>query len=134
MVAAADCYLEFMRLYKEGAWEELRAMLHPEVSSDNMAPENTPISGNRRGVDEFMDYLMTSAEPTAEYEFLDSHTILESGNTVVALGRERYRIKATGKTAETPFVHESRWRNGKLHFWREYYDTAAMRDAYDPMI
>ena len=127
-----DLYKRLMEQFAARDFGAMREMMDEEVRSENLAPANAPIAGDRIGVDALMDYFVLAAEPTADYEFLEAHAWLESGEVVVAIGREAYRIKATGKRAETPFVHETRWKDGRLVFWREFYDTAAMRDAYSP--
>lgn len=124
-------YKQFMELYLAEDFNTLRTMLHPEVESENFAPANTPITGNRKGVESFMDYLVASGSFSCEIEFLESYTWFESGEHVVALGRERYLVKPTGKIVETAFAHETKWKDGKLIFWREYFDSAQMQAAYD---
>ena len=127
-----DLYKHFMERFAVRDFGSMREMMDEAVRSENLAPSNTPIAGDRIGIDALMGYFVLAAEPTADYEFLEAHTWLESGDVVVAIGREAYRIKSTGKRAETPFVHETHWKEGRLLFWREFYDTAAMRDAYSP--
>ena len=125
-------YKRFMEQFAARDFAAMREMMDENVRSENLAPANVPIAGDRKGIDALMDYFIVAAEPTADYEFLEAHRWLEYGDVVVAIGREAYRIKATGKRAETPFVHETHWKYGRLVFWREFYDTAAMREAYSP--
>ena len=127
----ADRYKEMMKRYLRGEFDAVREFVHEDVETDNAAPTHTAIAGSRSGGDAFMAYMKTSYE-TCEFDFMTWHAAFEDGDHVVALGRERFRILATDKWAETPFAHESRWRDGKLVFFREYYDTAGLRDAYVP--
>ena len=127
----ADRYKEMMGRYLKGDFDGVREFVHQDVETDNAAPSNTAISGSRSGADAFLEYMKTSYE-TCEFEFMKWHAAFEEDDHVVALGRERFRILATNKVAETPFANESRWRDGKLVFFREYYDTAGLRDAYIP--
>ena len=129
-----DRYKRFMARFAARDFASMREMMDENVRSENLAPANVPIAGDRNGVDALMDYFVLAAEPTADYEFLEAKRWLESGEVVVAIGREAYRIKSTGKRAETPFVHETHWKDGRLVFWREFYDTAAMQEAYSPEI
>ncbi len=124
-------YKELMRCFSAHDIEGVMSLVDAGVVSENRAPYNSGISANRHGIKEFMHYISTS-ESTATYDFLTSHDWLESGDKVVALGRERFTIKSTGMHMETPFVHESHWKDGKLIFWREYYDTARLEDVWIP--
>ena len=125
-------YQEMFRHFGAGDMAGVRKLIHPDIRMENMAPANSPISGDRVGIDAFIAYLDIAGENTASYEFLRAERYFESGEVVVALGREKFTIKSTGKTMETPFAHESHWCDGRLVLWREYYDSAKLQDAWTP--
>jgi uncharacterized protein len=64
-----------------------------------------------------------------EFEFptFDLHNIYEVNDTdVIATGRMVVRSRKTGKTAETPFMMMNRFRNGKVVYFQDYIDSAAL--------
>ncbi len=46
------------------------------------------------------------------------------GDRVVGIGRTGWTAKATGKSFVTPIVIVTRWRDGLMCEYGEYYDTA----------
>jgi ketosteroid isomerase-like protein len=64
-----------------------------------------------------------------EFEFptFDVQNIYEVNDTdVISTGRIVARSKKTGKTAETPFMMLNRFRNGKLIYFQDFIDSAAL--------
>ena len=59
------------------------------------------------------------------------HYIAED-DMVVAVGTTKWRVKATGKTFETPKCDVVRFANGKIVSFYEYYDTAMVFAAAAP--
>lgn len=59
------------------------------------------------------------------------HYIAED-DMVVAVGSTSWRIKATGKTFDTPKCDVVRFQNGKIVSFYEYYDTAMIFAAAAP--
>jgi ketosteroid isomerase-like protein len=130
-VTGQDGYRELMRCFQTGNLPGIRRLLDDELFFDNPAPPNALDTGDRRGPDEFMTFLEQTAA-SCEFEHHDMSKLLGEPDEFVAIGSERYRIRSTGKLVETPCLHEQRWRNGKLVFLREYYDTLAYEEACDP--
>jgi ketosteroid isomerase-like protein len=54
---------------------------------------------------------------------------LDAGETVVALGEYRGTFKATGKSTNAAFAHVYDVREGRIVRFRQYADTAVVRDA-----
>jgi len=126
-----DGYRELMRCFQAGNLEGIRRLLDDELVFDNPAPPNAMNTGARRGPAEFMRFLSETAA-SCEFELHDMSTLVGEDDFFVAIGRERYRVKKTGKLVETSCIHEQRWRNGRLVFLREYYDTLKYKEACDP--
>jgi ketosteroid isomerase-like protein len=63
--------------------------------------------------------------PSASFE-----DFIVRGDEVVVPGHVALRIKTTGKTCETDFLHLFTVRDGKLIRWRDYFDTFALAQAY----
>ena len=125
-------YKKLIGCYASDDIAGLRNLVDADIIMENPAPANSAISGNRHGRDAFLDYLTVAGSPTAEFLEFGTHAWFENDGHVIALGHEKCRILSTGKISETYFVHETKWRNGKVYFWREYYDTAGLQAAYTP--
>ncbi len=52
------------------------------------------------------------------------------GDQVVAIGSYRFRVRSTGKTFETNFVHVFTIRENLVVGFREFMDSAAVVAAY----
>lgn len=51
------------------------------------------------------------------------------GDTVIAMGRTAWRVRANGNEFETPKVDVVRFEDGKIVAFFEYYDTAKIQAA-----
>lgn len=54
---------------------------------------------------------------------------IAQGDTVVGLAETGWTNRETGRAFVTPVVIVSRWRDGKMYEYREYYDTAKVAAA-----
>ncbi|HSK40290.1 MAG TPA: nuclear transport factor 2 family protein [Arenibaculum sp.] len=57
------------------------------------------------------------------------HDFLVADDTVVVLGRETARVRATGAGYDTDFAHVIRVRDGRIISFRGFHDTAAVLAA-----
>ena len=96
--------------------------LMPEVAG-------IPFTGNCRGQTQVGEFFNALGEAEESLLFTQDEFIV-TGSQVGVTGRYRARIKATGKTVETPYAHFFTVVDGKIHSFREYYDTAAVAGAY----
>lgn len=60
----------------------------------------------------------------------ETREFIAQGNKVVMVGHYRARVRATGRTAESPMVHIFTIENGKVSSFFEVFDTAAAVKAY----
>jgi uncharacterized protein len=79
----------------------------------------------RAGVMKFFE-LLASNEDLQAFEIRE---LIAEGDSVVALGYYRSRIKATGRTLEGEWAETFRLRNGKIARSQYYVDTAAVEAA-----
>jgi uncharacterized protein len=56
--------------------------------------------------------------------------ISDAGETVLAEGRYRGTVKATGKAVSAQFAHVWRFRDGKVIRFQQYTDTEQWADAF----
>ncbi|MEO1231179.1 MAG: nuclear transport factor 2 family protein [Myxococcota bacterium] len=88
-----------------------------------------PWSGTWHGKDGFQQ-LMAGLGEVAQIEMYEPQRfVAEDSERIIVLGRERLRSLKTGRVAETSWVHELTFRNGRLCRFVEHYDTDALAVA-----
>jgi ketosteroid isomerase-like protein len=56
--------------------------------------------------------------------------MMAEGDKVVALGSYSWRVRSTKQKYKSDFAHVWTFSNGKVIAFQEYFDTAALRDAF----
>lgn len=92
-------------------------------------PEDVPFAGHFHGQTAMVDFFTIVGTQCEVHEF-GPYEVIDAGDHVVSLGRERVTVRSTGCTFETDWAHLFTIRNGKIQRLREYYDTAAMAQAF----
>jgi len=86
--------------------------------------DKLPWAGQFRGKQGVADFFARIAENIDFSEFTPREWI-EQGDTIVVLGSASGRAKKTGKVSKNEWAHVGKYRQGKLVFFQEYYDTHA---------
>jgi hypothetical protein len=86
------------------------------------APSDVEAAGTYRGKDEVAQMLQALARDS-EFEVFEPREFIAQGETVVVLGRERQRVKATGRVAEAEWAMAFTIRDGKVARFRHYIDN-----------
>lgn len=92
-------------------------------------PANVPYFGERRGREgaaEFFRHLGSEVE----FESFEPGAFIAEGDRVVVLGRERGRVRRTGKTFDNDWALLFTVRGGKVAGFRIYENTAAIAEAF----
>jgi ketosteroid isomerase-like protein len=92
-------------------------------------PADVPYAGEFRGHAGTQKFFEGLGGAIDILEFGPSE-IIEGGDKIVALGREQSRVKATGRTYETDWVHVFHVKDGKIVKFQEFMDTATMAKAF----
>jgi len=130
--SAADAVREFYGLFAAGKIEETVARLADDFVLTNPLPDPIPFGGRFHGAAGFLEYLERIFGALELEEFVVDE-ILSDGDRVVTVGRERSRVKSTGRRYAMEWVHVLGVADGRIRSLREYNDTAAMRDAFEPV-
>jgi ketosteroid isomerase-like protein len=88
-----------------------------------------PLLGTRsrqNGVQEFFGMLSQIQEPT-EFAPRDFYP---AGDKLFVLGHYRWKMRKSGRTVESDFIHIFTLRDGKVTAFREFTDTAQFAEAY----
>lgn len=92
-------------------------------------PAELPFTGEFRGpngVKRFLEGLVTTQEDVK----VEINDRMSQGNKALFLGTYTARIPATGKTVAVSFAHVWSVENGKITRLIDFFDTAAVKDAY----
>jgi ketosteroid isomerase-like protein len=92
-------------------------------------PSDHPLLGTRKGqagVQEFFDTLAKTQDAT---EF-SPREFYPSGDKVFVLGHYAWKLRKTGRTAESDFIHIFTVKSGKVVQFQEFTDTAIFAEAY----
>ena len=91
--------------------------------------EILPWAGTWHGRQQVGRFLVAFPE-TLEIQAFEPREFIAHGDTVVVLGRELARVKATDRLCETEWVMVFTLRDGKIARFRQYHDSAAWVAAY----
>ncbi|UJR83606.1 nuclear transport factor 2 family protein [Sandaracinus amylolyticus] len=102
----------------------LRALLDPEIEWIQCA--GFPGGGHRRGVDEVFEKVLAGNSGRWIGFRADVEELLESGDTVVALGTYSGTRAETGLAMRVQFAHVVETRGGRIVRFRQIADTWPM--------
>jgi uncharacterized protein len=106
------------------------ALLAPDFELVYSGPSIIPSSGVWNGPEGFRNWAQAALRGHLPPESLSFEDFIVQGDVVVVPGHVTLRIKTTGKTCETDFLHLWTVRGGKLMRWRDFFDTFAVAQAY----
>ena len=104
--------------------------LSEDVTWEAPGPEVVSYFGDRRGhagATEFFVQLGTNVD----FEHFEPGVFVAEGDRVVALGRERGKVKATGKTFDNEWALVFTFGGGKVIDFQLYENTAAIAEAFE---
>jgi uncharacterized protein len=90
-----------------------------------------PFAGQRRGRQEVAQFFSELAASLSAREF-EPQEYIGDMEKVVALGRQKWQVKSTGRTYADDWAHVFWIANGKIVRFKEYHDTEAEAAAHLP--
>ena len=117
--------------FGRGDIQAVLSALSDDVEWTVTGPAEVSYAGSRRGRSEVAQFFVLLSQGV-EIQRFTPREFIAHGDTVVVLGDETMRIKATGKLAENPWVMVFTLREGRVVRFREYDDTAAVASAFHP--
>ena len=88
-----------------------------------------PFSGTYRGKDQVAEYF-TKMDQAQEAQQFEPQEFIAEGDKVVVTGQSIWKVKATGKSYENPWVHIFTIKDGKTTCFQQYNNTAAAEAAF----
>ena len=115
--------------FGQGDVPGLLALIAEDAEWAAPGPEVVPYFGERKGRDGALEFFKNLGADV-EFESFEPGDFIAEGDRVVALGRERGRVRRTGK------VFDNRWalvftiRDGMIAGFRIYENTSAIAEAF----
>jgi len=91
--------------------------------------KHVPFSGARTGKAAVAEFFKQVSE-AEDFEQFEPREFVAQGDMVVAIGHYRAKVKATGRTFDSPFVMVFTFHGGKVAAFREFTDSAAINAAF----
>lgn len=113
--------------FNSGDIQTLLANAAPNAECIDYGPPSVPYFGNFTG--RITDFFKAIGESTSEGH-VAVEQFVESGDTVVALGRYTARVRDNGVRIDEPIVHVFTVRDGKVTSWKGFGDSAAVAAAH----
>ena len=111
--------------FGRGDIDGLLAQLDPNVEWRSPGPEDLPTAGQRRGHAAVQEFFQTLAG-LVDIQRFEPRQFIAHDDTVVVIGDDTARVKATGTVLESRFAHVFTVRDGKVVSFEEYFDTSAL--------
>jgi ketosteroid isomerase-like protein len=120
----------FRDLYAAFSGGDVEAVLNAMTDDVNWySPGGVPLAGRRMGRDAVRRYF-AEVDRAVRLDQFDVDEVLEDGDRVVVLGRERATVRETGRDFSTRFAHVYRLRKGKIVDIAIFVDTHAAASAF----
>jgi len=107
----------------------LLSTLDDDVELTFPGPQAIPFAGVWRSIEGAKSFYAAIRETAEVIEFVVEDMIAE-GDSVAVIGRERFRVRATGREWSCGWVQLHVVAPGKIRLYREFTDTAAISAAY----
>lgn len=132
-MSTADNIQTVMSIYEAFGRGDVPAILD-QLTDDAewsfFGPSAIPWAGVHRGKEQIQKFFSLVGQNAEIEAFGPEDEPIATDNSVVVAGFERVKARPTGKTWETHWLHNFSFRDGKIYRIREYYDTAAMVEAF----
>lgn len=119
---------QIRRMYesiRDGDYAAFQAFLAEDVELEMAGPPECPIAGRWKGRDQVLEATARNYGQL-EDQRPEVTSVLAQGDTVAVMGRERGRIRATGREYELPWMHLFTLREGQIVRLYGLYDSQPM--------
>ena len=116
--------------FKRGEIGPILAAMAPDVDwRVNGERKDFPTLGTWKGSKEVEKFFQTVAQHQETKDF-SPRDFYAAEDRVLVLGHYEWKIKKTGRTVASDWIHVFTIRNGKVSAFREFNDTARFAEAY----
>jgi len=118
----------FHALAGEGKFDEALALFAEDAVVEFHGPPDNPLAGRYQGREAVAQFF-AKVGASFEIQHFAAEEFIDAGNTVVVLGRERSKVKATGRVFDVPWVQIWRAHKGEITALTDFFDTGSMSAA-----
>jgi uncharacterized protein len=116
--------------FGRGEIAKIIAAMAPDATWEVVGrPSDHPLLGTRKGAAGVQEFFDTLAKVQDATDF-SPREFYPSGDKIFVLGHYAWKLRKTGRTVETDFVHIFTVKSGKVVQFREFTDTAKFAEAY----
>jgi uncharacterized protein len=108
----------------------IRNVFHPAI--EWIQNDGFPDGGRHVGIDTLMNDVFPRLRTQWENWQVVIDEYLDAGDVIIALGNYHGTYKTTGKSMTAAFAHVYDVRGGRITRYRQYTDTAKVREAMSP--
>lgn len=119
----------FYEYATNGRFAEALALFSTQAHISFYGPASVPHSGEYHGV-EGLQTFFTIVGGTLDVLAFEPLEFIAEGERVVVLGRERSRVKGTGREFSVQWVQVWTVEQQKIVRLRDYFDTGTMAEAF----
>ena len=107
----------------------LLAMIDEDAEWAAPGPEVVSYFGERKGREGALEFFKNLGSDV-EFELFEPGEFIAEGDRVVALGRERGRVRGTGRTFDNEWALVFTFGGGKVTHFQLYENTGAVAEAF----
>jgi ketosteroid isomerase-like protein len=122
-----QCY----QCYKDRDIKSLLALYRDDIEWVGIESDHIPYAGSYHGKAQVEQFFKKMEQAVDVIKF-EPKTYTAEDDRVVVTGTSSYRVKATGNTYDTPWVHVFNVRDGKVARFEYFNNTAAAEAAFRP--
>jgi len=123
---------QFHALAAEGKFDEALALFAEDAVIEFHGPSTNPLAGRYQGRVEVAQFF-AKVGASFEIEHFAAEEFIDAGAIVVVLGRERSKVRASGRVFDVPWVQIWRTKEGKdggrITALTDFFDTGSMAAA-----
>ena len=120
---------QFYENLQSGNFEGAMGLMSDSIEIIFYGPPEIPMTGTYLGKDGIARFFDILGQNIELYEFVPTEFIAE-GNQVAVIGRERSKVRNTGKVFDVNWVQVWDVENNKIMRLRDFFDTASMVSAF----
>ena len=131
MAGKTDTLKEGYQAFASGDVEAATQNFADDIRWEGPNTDRIPGSGTHTGKDAIVQNVWAVIPQTFDDFKVTPDEFIEQGETVVVLGHNEAKAKATGKEIKVPFVHVWRFDGDKLKRVQTLSDTAVIAEALE---
>lgn len=123
--------MQAYQCYKDHNVKGILALTDNKVEWIGPESDYIPFAGSHHGKDQVAQFF-SKLEQAQDVLKFEPQTFIAEGDKVAVTGVSSWRVKATGQTYDSPWVHIFTIRDGKIARFEQHTHTAAAEAAFRP--